>query len=343
MTGTENTDTAPAADTSIESASDNAEVVVDQPTQEAGAADAPAPEGIPEAPQDTEAAAPVLDEAGNPVEPVQAAYEPNFKYKAALEEKELDPFFHSLITDEESEKKVKDVFTRADAFDFMKSKKEERDEQYDSLSTDYLHATDMIKNVEDALVRKDLTSVFRQLGVETPQVFQWAQQQIARMEMDPAQRQQLEAYEQAQLQNQTLEQQNQQLQRDYQQQATQARVVQLDVELSRPEVASFAQRVDMQGGEGTFKRLVIEEAKKVFYETQQDLSAEQAVNYAMTRFQKLLGPGDTGVQPPQAGSSVQAQQNKPVIPNVTGKATSPIKKVPKSLDDLKKLAKEASY
>jgi transposase-like protein len=339
MTTEISSDTAPVADASVDSASVDTAPIETAPTE------TPAPdttiEAAPDAGADT-ITEPVLDAEGNPVAPAPAAFEPNFKYKAALEEKELDPFFHSLIKDADSEKKVKDVFTRADAFDFMKSKKEERDEQYESLSNDYLHVTDTVKNVEDALQRKDLTSVFRQLGVETNAVFQWAQQQIARMEMDPAQRQQLEQQEQVQLQNQNLEQQVSQLQTQYQQQATQARVVQLDVELSRPEIAQFAQKWDSHGGEGAFKQLVIEEAKKVFYDTKQDLSARQAVEYAMSRFGKLLNAGETVTQPLTAGASMQAQQAKPVIPNVTGKATSPIKKVPKSLDDLKKLAKEAS-
>jgi len=34
------------------------------------------------------------------------------------------------------------------------------------------------------------------------------------------------------------------------------------------------------------------------------------------------------------------QQAKPVIPNVSGKGAAPIKKVPKSIDDLKRMGKE---
>jgi len=118
--------------------------------------------------------------------------------------------------------------------------------------------------------------------------------------------------------------------------------MQLDVSLSKPDVSRFAEAWDSNSGQaGAFRQFVIEEAKKVYYDTQQDLSPDQAIAMVMQRFGKFLNVGDTTMQAPQA-QSIQSQQAKPVIPNVTGKASSPIKKVPKSLDDLRRLAKEMS-
>jgi hypothetical protein len=284
----------------------------------------------------TPTAAPVLGADGQPA----PTYTPNYKYKAALQEKELDEFWRPLVKDADSEKKVKELFSKVDAFDFVKQRKEAIEEQYESLSGNYEHMSTTVKNVESALNKGDLSSVFRQLNIGTPQIFQWAQQQIARMEMPAEQRQQIEQYEQAQQYNSQLEQKMSQVQQQYEQQATQTRVMQLDFALSRPEVAQFAQAWDANGGEGAFKHFVIEEAKKTFYESKVDLSPEQAIASVMQRFGKFLNVGNSTTQQPQAVSSMQAQSQKPVIPNVTGKAASPIKKVPKTLDDLRKISKD---
>lgn len=273
----------------------------------------------------------------------KVSYVPNYKYKAALQEKELDPFFHSLVKDPDSEKKVKDLFTKVDAFDFIKTKKEQVEQQLQSLAGDYENVQTTVSRFNDSVSRGDLSSAFRVAGITKEAVFKWTQQQLQLMEMPPEQRQQFEQFEEAQSQKYNLEQQVSNLQKQYEQQAVQARAVQLDVALSRPEVARFSEAWDRNAEPGSFKNFVIEEAKKVYYDTRQDLSPEQAIGMVMQRFGKFLNTGDTVVQSPQAVPQVNGfQQQKPVIPNVAGKAASPIKKVPRSIDDLKKLAKEAN-
>jgi len=321
---TENVQDAPVGDVEVESPSVNTEI-----NDVSSAPGDVTPTDSPEAGADGEVAA-------------APAYQPNFKYKAALEERELDEFWRPLVKDADSEKKVKELFTKVDAFDFVKTRKEHVEEQYEALAGDYDHLSSTVKNVEDSLNKGDLTSVFRQLNVTKEQIFKWTQDQINRMEMPPEERQRIEQYEQAQLHNQTLEQKFSTLESKYQNQAVQARTMQLDMVLSRPDVSQFSQAWDANGGQGSFRNFVVEEAKKVFYETQMDLSPEQAVNQVMQRFGKFLNMGDSMTQAPQALNSMQVQQQKPVIPNITGKAASPIKKVPKTLDDLKKLAKQAS-
>ena len=270
----------------------------------------------------------------------KTTYVPNYKYKAALQEKELDPFFHSLVKDPDSEKKVKDLFTKVDAFDFVKSKKELAEQQYQSLMGDYETVSSTVHQFNESVKKGDLSSAFRLAGLTKDQVFKWTQQQLQLMDMPPEQRQQYEQFEQANQQKHTLEQQVTHLQKQYETQAVQARAVQLDVALSRPEVSRFSEAWDANSEPGAFKGFVIEEAKKVYYDTKQDLSPDQAIAMVMQRFSKFLNTGDPVSQSPQAISQGQAQQSKPVIPNITGKAASPIKKVPRSIDDLRKLAKE---
>jgi hypothetical protein len=273
--------------------------------------------------------------------PAAPAYTPNFKYKAALQEKELDEFWRPLVKDADSEKKVKELFTKVDAFDFIKSKKEETEKNLQSLAQDYQQVSSTVHKFNNSVKSGDLSSAFRLAGITKEQIFRWTQQQLALMEMPPEQRQQFEQFEQAQMQKSNLEEQVSMLQEQYQQQAVQARSMQLDVALAKPEVSQFSQAWDTHSGQpGSFRQFVIEEAQKAYYTTQQDLSPEQAIAMVMQRFGKFLNTGDTVAPTPQAASIQAAQQAKPVIPHVAGKAASPIKKVPRSLDDLRKLAKE---
>jgi hypothetical protein len=288
------------------------------------------------------AAAAAASAATPPVVDTPPAYTPNFKYKAALQEKEIDKFWHPLIKDADSEKKVKDLFSKVDAFDFMKAKRDELESQHGSLLNDYDQMSNTVTSFNKAVASDDLSSAFRLAGITRDQVFKWAQKQIQLMEMPADQRAEYERHEQARQQNSEWEDKYTKLQKQFEHTAVQARTTQLDVALSQPEVAKFAEVWDRNSETpGAFRNFVVQEARKVFYETNQDISPAEAVAMVMKRFGKFLPMGDAITQPPQAVSGNGSRPNPPVIPNVTGKASSPIKKVPRTLDDLKKLAREA--
>lgn len=268
-------------------------------------------------------------------------YTPNFKYKAALQEKELEEFWRPLVKDADSEKKVKELFTKVDAFDFMKNKKETLEQQYQSMHGDFEQVNQTVQRFNQSVQQGDLSSAFRLAGITKDQIFRWTQQQLELQDMPPEQRSQIEQAEAARSQKYDLEQKVTYFQQQFEHQAVQARAVQLDVALMRPEVARFAETWDRNADQsGAFKNFVIEEAKKVYYDTQRDMSPEEAINSVMQRFGKFLNVGEATVQSPQAIPQAGAQRPPPVIPNITGKAASPIKKVPGSIAELRKLAKE---
>jgi len=278
-------------------------------------------------------AAGVVTEDGKP------AYTPNYKYKAALQEKELDKFWHPLIKDADSEKKVKELFSKVDAFDFVADRRKTAEQQLQSINNDYQAVRSTVERFNESVKGNDLTSAFRIANIPKEAIFRWTQQQLELMDMPPQQRQQFEQAENARLEKMDLDQRYQHLQTQYETQATQTRVMQLDFQLSKPEVASFANAWDQNSGQpGAFKQFVIEEAKKVFYDTNQDISAEQAVAHVMSRFGKFLNVAPQAPTLPSTAGS-PGQNAKPVIPNVTGKAVSPIKKVATDLKSLREVAK----
>lgn len=335
MTTESPSSTASAADTSAASASVSADSSTS--TQDTSTASGSSTSQTPESTDSHSTQAPSIAAAST-----APTYTPNFKYKAALQEKELDEFWRPLIKDADSEKKVKEIFTKVDAFDFMKGKKESLEQEYQSLYGDFQNVNQTVSRFNQSVKEGDLSSAFRLAGITKEQIFQWTQQQLQLMEMSPEQRAQFEQYEAARQQKYDLEEKVSYFQQQFEQQAVQARAVQLDVALMRPDVAKFAEGWDRNADSpGAFKQFVIEEAKKVYYDSGKDLSADEAIGLVMQRFGKFLSVGDTTVaMPSQAAAAPMSSGPKPVIPNITGKAASPIKKVPTSLAELRKIAKE---
>lgn len=274
------------------------------------------------------------------------AFTPNFKYKAFQKEKEIEEFWRPLIKDADSEKKVKDLFTRAEAFDDLKARFEGTNQEFSRVYNDYAALDADVRKVTSFLNKGDFDNFFDSIGVTHEKIFNWVAEKLAQEELPPQQKQALRAQQLERQRLYELEQENKTLDDQFQTQASQARAMQLDMILSRPEVSQAASAWDQRMGTiGAFRDLVVEEAQKVWYAQKRDMSVEEAVQHVMTKYGKLI---DVGVVTPQASAQQAAHtqspapqaQAKPVIPAVQGRGTSPVKKSPKSLDDLRQMAKE---
>jgi hypothetical protein len=280
--------------------------------------------------------------AQNAQAPIVPAYTPNFKFKAYEKEYEVDPLFHSLFKDTETEEKIKKLHSKAYAMEGMQEKLGMTRKEYEGYKN---QVTPQLKAFEyfDKIVKaKDWDTFFTKLGVPQEEIFGWVEKQLNLAQAPADQRAEyqrnLEMRQQAYIQ----EEQMRTLTENYNQQATQARMMQLDGLLSRPEVTNYAANWDrVSGNIGAFRQLVIDEAAAAYYATGHDWTAEQAVQHVINKFGKVVSAG--GPQAAQAmaqGQQQMAQAQPPVIPHVAGRGTSPVKKVPKSLDDLKKMAAE---
>lgn len=280
-------------------------------------------------------------------EPPKPVFQPNWKYKAFGKEKEIEEMWRPLIKDADSEKKVKDIFTRADAFDDLKARFDGTSREHQELMSEYNALDRDVKKVMTFRNNGDLDNFFKALRIPKQDVFAWVKKELDLSEQSPeaARLAEMQANERQKLYE--MSQENEMLQQRYQTQAVQARTMQLDMVLSRSDVSSVASRYDeTQGRIGAFRDLVIEEARNHYYATGgdnggRDLSAEEATQMVMQKFGKLLEQRPQAAQGAiQAGAPQPQAQAKPVIPVVNGRGTSPVKKMPKSLDDLRALYKE---
>lgn len=276
--------------------------------------------------------------------PVMPAYTPNFKFKAYEKEYEVDELFRPLIKDADTEAKIKALHSKAYALDPMKEKLEGTRKEFDGFrgtAEPKLRAYDQFNKI---LENKDWDTFFKKLGVPNEEIFGYVEKQLALMNAAPDQRAEYERNMQLRQQAYAQEEQIRQYQTAYEQQATQARTMQLESLMSRPEVQRYAGAWDEKAGSiGAFRQLVVDEAVAAWHMTGQDWSAEQAVQHVINKYGKVVaGFNGQQSQPQTYGGQQQTspQGTPPVIPNIAGRGTSPIKKVPKSLDDIKKLVSE---
>lgn len=281
-------------------------------------------------------------------QPPVNAFTPNWKYKAFGKEKEIDEFWRPLVKDPDSEKKVKDIFTKADAFEDLKSRYEFTQKDYQEVLTEHQALDRDVRKVMKFKADGDYENFFQALRIPDQDIFNYVQKRLDLMNLPPEQRQALEMQSKERQRLYELEEQNQYLEQTYQTQAVQARTMQLDSVLSRPDISSAASAWDSKTGQlGSFRDLVIEEGQKAFYTTGQDLPVEHVVNMVVQKFGKFLETPQASTpnfqtQQPQSAAPQVVAAPKPVIPNLNGRGTSPVKRSPKSLDELKSMAKEMS-
>lgn len=263
-------------------------------------------------------------------------YQPNYKFKVMDEEKEFDEFLRGAIKDQETEKKIRELYEKAHGLDFVKPKllreREQRDQYQKELGT-------IKKDLSQVMAYRhngDYESFLQALGIPEVEIFKWVKSKLDLQEMSPEQRQVHQRSLESQRKAMTLEQQYQQLQEEHQQVLVSTRTRDLDSVLARPDVTATAKAFDTRVGRpGAFRERVIREGITAYQASGRDITPEEAVSEVLG----MLG-GPIGSQLEVPGQPGVAAKKPPVIPNVGGKSTSPVKKSFKTVDDLVNFRKE---
>jgi hypothetical protein len=278
-------------------------------------------------------------------------FTPNYKFKVLDKEHEIDPLFQTLIKDPDTEKKIKELHEKAFGLDSVKVDrqllKEKIEKHYAPLEQQLTGMTKQIAQIDHMIENNDFDNFFKSLQIPEQTILEWAVKKAQLMDLTP---QEQAAYnQQVQERNQlyNLQQQNADFQEQIFTQQVQARTAQLSQELSKPEVLNVVSAYDSRAGmPGAFKAEVIKRGQ--FYAHQ---GVDAPVDQVVKELLMLVGP-----QAPQAngiqqtvdnnagiGGQASQQQNpiqKPhVIPNVGAQGTSPAKRVVRSLDEIRALAK----
>lgn len=298
-------------------------------TAEATPAEAPLPSG-------GEAAAPVAKESAPPPaggETQAATYSPNFKYKASGQDKEVPEWARPIVKDAASEKQLRELFEKADGLDPVKASRQEIATKLDNFEKNILP---FAKDAQEALLhaqRGDLDSFFEKVGITEKQVLQYALMRIKLREKPEA----LAAHEEArkvQLENLRLKGELENYSRASAESMVTARENELGTAMARPEVAAAVQQFNQQNGPGAFRNKCIERGQ-LYAANKIDAPVDTIVNEVMRLF---VGPVSlpNGV----AATGVKPHVPPATLPNIRGNGTSPVKKIPRSTEELRQLGRE---
>jgi len=292
----------------------------------------------------TEAAA---GEAAPETEKVEEqAFAPNFNYKVYGEEKQFPEWMQPLIVNKEVEDYFRSREEKAGGFDGLKEKHETAKLEHEQVQKDitdhYVPLEEAIGHLRQSVSNKDFDKFFEQAGIKKSQIMEWAVQQAQLTEMEPEQKAAYQNKLDMTRKNTELQNENQVLTSQYEEAQVGQRGRELDLVLEDPTVNQVMQDFDQRKGKiGAFREEVIMHGYGRLQASGQDITARDAVNGLLG----IIGVSVGGEQPSNGGSSttsvVRPVQNKPVIPNIEGRSTSPVgRKMPKTLDELRKYADE---
>ena len=271
---------------------------------------------------------------------IAEAYKPNFKFKVKDKELEFDDVVKPLIKTKDLEAKFREMYEKSHGIEEVKAAREAFKQQADEIKQKYQTMETSLQTLGTYVKKGDFRTFFQALNIPKEQIINYAIQELKYQELPPeqraaldAQREQEQALMQASYQNQTLQQQMANL---VQQQAT----FELNQELASPTVAQAISAYDARLAKpGAFRAEVIRRGQ--YYEAVHKISppASQLVQEVLS----LVGVQAQTQQGSQASSQdlsgqTQSQQQKPVISSFSsGGNKSPTRKVPTSVEDLRRM------
>ena len=303
--------------------------------------EAPPSEGM-EA-QATESSEPEASGEEESTVPVTEEYTPNYSFKVMDEEREFDDRVRGYIKSKEDEEYFRDIMQRAYGLDYVKKDRETLREENTSLQEvrgQFDTVVNDLQNVGRFVQNGDFGNFFDSMQIPREKVYQWVLEQAELQRLQQENPQQYNQY----MRNQNVLNQNYQLQQERdmlikEQQATRVSQIhnQMDYEMSQPDVQQaasvFNERV---GNPDAFRQEVINRGRAHYARTGVDLPPAEIINQVM-----MLGGFQRGqqVQQPQHQTPSQPRPRREVetLPNVSGRSTSPVKKKPRSFQDLYKI------
>lgn len=287
--------------------------------------------------------------------PAPPPYVPNTKYKVGGVEKEFDESIKALIKDPETEKKVRQLYADAAGLGPLKAQLDQTVTKYQDVQKKYADVDRDLRLLSHHIANEDFDSFFADIQVPEEKIWQWVERKLELMKQPPHIQAQIERSRNANRQAFLLQEENQGFVTQAQQTAVQARTYELDTEILKPEVSQIAQEFDARVGRvGAFRDECMHRGALAWHFGKKDISAAEAVQQVMSLVGKVIAPPQAGApalpnpaQPaaaapaaPQPGAAGQAPVlPPPVMPNLSGSSTSPVRQAPRSVADLRQMAK----
>ena len=276
-------------------------------------------------------------------EPVEE-WTPDYKVKVMDQEYEFDEFIKPVVNKDNYDQ-IKGLYEKAYGLDHVKQKKtalEEDNRRLAEIEANYQKQNQSLGYMGNLIKEKDYHTLFSQLKIPDQEVMKYALDRVNYNELPPEEKAAYDSNIESRQRLRALEAQNAQFQQQFQHQTVQARASELDQYLGSDQIKDIASRFDQANGNpGAFRQEVISRAKVIADTTGKDISVQEAVdNVARVYSGFMQGQVPAGQENPQGQQQAQpaVAQAKPVIPSVKSGGSSPARKIPRTIDDLKAAA-----
>jgi hypothetical protein len=291
---------------------------------------------------------PSPDPVVTPEVEAQPTFAPSLKFKVMEEEKELPEYLKDVITDEQREKELKDIWTKAHGLDHAKPKHVALQEEHTKLQQTHQGLQNElqtlmgeIQEARQCYQEGDLDAFFEKFSVEEEKVLQWAYNKAQLSQLPPEQRQAHDQRQAALRDAREAKKQNFQIGSEASKQLSAATEEMISIVFERPDVKTYREAFDALPGRkpGSFEKM-IRKTGNSFWKEGKYLPPSQVVKEFMEEWPLgALAPAATGA-PPASGAAAP-KDPLPTIPNVSGKtAVSPVKSKINSIKDLENYRKE---
>lgn len=279
----------------------------------------------------------------------QPAYKPDFKYRGAEQDREVPEYLRPLLTSKEAETEVKSLLAKADGLDLVKARAEDTRKERDQHKTSFNSLKSQVDDARETYQRGDVDSFLNLLGIPEQRMLQWALEKVKYSQLPPDQKKLIDDKRAAD--RQVWDQQKQSQNMENSRQSREAEILQtsLNYEFMRPEVSEFQKSFDEAVGKpGAFIEEVKNRGELAWSRSggKTIRPVGEVIQEVMQSFGSLTKARGAQQTPgtPTAKTAATPAPKIPAstIPNVSGKSASPVSTGPSSLDDLRKLAKEAS-
>jgi len=278
--------------------------------------------------QETKEAAEITEVAA-----AQAQYTPNYKFNVHDNEFEFDEVVKPLVTSKEVEDHLRTLYAKGYGIDEVQKARDSWSEKYKTIEGQYNSITSSLAEASEYLNKGQLDKLFKSIGVPEDQVYKFVMDKLNYRDLSPEQKKVYDSYQELETQADLLRKQNELLQQQYESTTVQTRSRELESVLARPDIKPIMDAYDSEvKSPGAFRQEVINRAIAEWQLNGEDITADKAVSRVMTLIGNRFQSNQTGLD--------QGVVAKPIIPNVHSRAVSPARKIPKSIDDLKKLANE---
>jgi hypothetical protein len=264
-------------------------------------------------------------------------YSPNTKYKVLDEEHDFDPKLKKLLT-KETEPVIRELYEKAHGIEGIKASRTQAVRERDEVQGNYNNLVQEVARVINYRKAGDLDSFFESVQLDDNAIAGYILEKIRISKLSPEER---AVYDNARTLRKRLtgvEAQLHSVQSTGSNREVQDRLTSLDQVLGGEKMKSAVSGYDARNGKGSFRSAVINWAAS----QQNDLQANEAVE----GFMKTFGLNAVVPQKATGGNPTKRVVKRPqvkTIPNYGGgQASVTATKKPKSVEDLRKLARGES-